>query len=61
MRALDWGEYDDLVARYGEGDVNVEPLPTATTNPCLVLNPHPKAQASGSGTGAMATLDEELF
>lgn len=61
MRALDWGEYDDLVARYGEGNVNVEPLPMDTTGPCLVLNPHPKAQASGNGTGAMATLDEELF
>ena len=60
MRALDWGEYDELVAKYGEGNVEVAPLPLNTTNPCLVLNPHPKAQPSGSADGAEISLAEEL-
>ncbi len=60
MRALDWGEIDDLRAKYGEGNAEVEPLPAASTAPCLVLNPHPAAQASGQGTGSVVSLEEEL-
>ncbi len=60
MRALDWGEIDDLRAKYGEGNAEVEPLPAASTAPCLVLNPHPAAQATGQGTGAVVSLEEEL-
>lgn len=60
MRALDWGEIDDLRAKYGEGNVEIEPLPAATTAPCLVVKPHPAAQASGKGTGSVVSLDEEL-
>lgn len=60
MRALDFGTRDELVAKYGEGDVEVEPLPRDTTGPNLILNPHRKAQKSGSGTGFTANLDEEL-
>lgn len=60
MRALDFGTRDELAAKYGEGDVEVEPLPRDTTGPNLILNPHRKAQKSGSGTGFTANLDEEL-
>ena len=60
MRALDWGPLDDMVAKYGEGDIEVEPLPQDTTGPNLILTPHPKAQKSGSGTGAVVNLEEEL-
>ncbi len=60
MRALDWGTFDELRAKYGERNVEIEPLPENTTDPCLIINPHPKAQASGKGTGVMVSLDEEL-
>ena len=51
MRALDWGDIDELRQKYGEGNVEVEPLPENTTSPCLVLDPHPAAQATGPGHG----------
>ena len=60
MRALDWGEYGDLVAKYGEGTIAIEPLPENSTNPCTIINPHPKAQATGAGTGTVLNLAEEL-
>lgn len=60
MRALDFGPYDDLVAKYGEGTVEIEPLPEDTTQPNLIINPHRQAQASGTGTGTVVSLPEEL-
>lgn len=60
MRALDFGERNDLVARYGEGDVEVEPLPHDVTGPNLILSPHRAAQRSGEGTGSVVNLEEEL-
>lgn len=60
MRALDFGELDELRAKYGDGDVEIEPLPADSTSPSLVLNPHPNAEKSGSGTGHVANLPEEL-
>lgn len=60
MRALDFGPIDELRERYGEGDVEIEPLPQATTAPNLVLAPHALAQKSGAGTGAVVNLSEEL-
>lgn len=60
MRALDYGPIDELREKYGDGDVEIEPLPLNTTNPSLVINPHPKAQKSGEGTGVEVSLDEEL-
>ena len=60
MRALDWGPRDELVAKYGEGNVEIEPLPTNTTGASTIINPSPSAQPSGEGTGYEASLAEEL-
>ncbi|MDR0514285.1 MAG: 4Fe-4S dicluster domain-containing protein [Coriobacteriaceae bacterium] len=60
MRALDWGELAALKAEYGEGSVEVEPLPKNTTGPSLVLNPHRKAPQTGAGGGEVVNLSEEL-
>ena len=48
MRALDWGTREEMIEKYGEGDVEVEPLPADTTDPNLILTPHRNAQKSGS-------------
>jgi anaerobic dimethyl sulfoxide reductase subunit B (iron-sulfur subunit) len=60
MRALDFGELAELQAKYGNGDVEVEPLAADSTGPSLVLNPHRNAQKTGSGTGTVVNLPEEL-
>lgn len=60
MRALDFGDIEVLRAEHGEGDVEVEPLPEASTGPSIVLNPHRHAQKSGEGTGIIVNLDEEF-
>ncbi len=60
MRALDFGDMEELAARYGEGDAEIEPLPRATTAPSLVLTPHRDSQKSGSGAGFLANLEEEI-
>lgn len=60
MRALDFGTAEDLVAKYGEGDVEIEPLPENTTDPNFIVNPHRNAQTTGSGTGSVVNLDEEF-
>lgn len=60
MRALDWGDINDLRAKYGDGNVEVEPLPENTTGPNLILKPHPAAQMTGQGTGSVVSFDEEL-
>lgn len=60
MRALDFGDCEDLIARYGEGDIEVEPLPQNTTEPNLILLPHRDAQKTGLGTGEIVNLEEEL-
>ena len=60
MRALDWGEKEELIAKYGEGVVEIEPLPENTTGANLIIKPHPAAQKTGEGTGAMVNLEEEL-
>ena len=60
MRALDWGDYDELVSTYGAGDVEVAPLPRNTTTPHLVLKPHPDAKPSDDRSGAVVSLDQEL-
>jgi anaerobic dimethyl sulfoxide reductase subunit B (iron-sulfur subunit) len=60
MRALDFGDLDELKAKYGAIDA-VEPLPDGSyTQPSFVMTPHPKAQLAGSGTGTILMLEEEL-
>ena len=60
MRALDWGPVEDMLAKYGEGNIEIEPLPKNTTGAVTIVNPHPDAQPSGEGTGFVANLAEEL-
>ena len=60
MRCLDYGELDELRAKYGNFN-ELEPLPTADiTSPALVITPHKHAQRSGEGTGKILNLPEEL-
>lgn len=60
MDALQFGELEELRAKYGDVAA-IEPLPTADiTHPSLVITLHPKAQISGEGTGRIANLLEEL-
>lgn len=57
-RALEYGEIDELRAKYGD-TANIEPLPDPSiTKPNLVVNPHRDAQLSGHGTGAIANPEE---
>ncbi len=51
MRALKFGEMEELRARYGAVN-EIEPLPSAEiTKPSLVITPHRHAQVSGRGLG----------
>lgn len=57
-RVLDFGEIDDLRAKYGT-EAGIEPLPDpSVTRPNLVLTPHKDARASGHGDGAIANPGE---
>lgn len=48
MRALDFGDYDDLVAKHGES-VHVHPLPQPSiTRPSIVLRAHHEAGRAGA-------------
>lgn len=60
MRALDYGELEELRAKYGDLDA-IEPLPSSDiTSPALVVTPHKDSQPSGNGTGKIMNLEEEL-
>jgi anaerobic dimethyl sulfoxide reductase subunit B (iron-sulfur subunit) len=60
MRCLDFGELDELRARYGDV-AGIEPLPDASiTDPSLVITLHKNAQLSGTGTGRISCLPEEV-
>ncbi len=60
MRAIEYGELEELRAKYGSEN-EIEPLPTAEiTHPSLVITPHKNAQASGKGTGRILNLPEEI-
>lgn len=60
MRALDFGELDELRTKYGNVNA-IEPLPEASyTKPAVVITPHKHAQASGAGTGRILNLPEEV-
>lgn len=59
MRALEFGEVEELRAKYGS-EAAIEPLPSPElTHPSLVIKPHRHAQASGQGTGRILSLPEE--
>jgi anaerobic dimethyl sulfoxide reductase subunit B len=60
MRALDFGDLEELRQKYGNVNA-IEPLPTADiTKPALVITPHKHAQMSGKGTGRVLNLPEEV-
>ncbi|MBI5649538.1 MAG: dimethylsulfoxide reductase subunit B [Chloroflexi bacterium] len=60
MRAIEYGDIAELRAKYGTL-AEVEPLPSASiTLPHAVVTPHRNAQASGTGTGKIMNLPEEL-
>ncbi len=57
-RALEFGEIDELRAKYGD-TAAIEPLPDpAMTRPNLVITPHRDAQPTGHGTGAIGNPEE---
>jgi len=58
MRALGFGELDELRQKYGNVNA-IEPLPSADiTNPSIVITPHKNSQPSGQGTGRIIKLTE---
>jgi anaerobic dimethyl sulfoxide reductase subunit B (iron-sulfur subunit) len=60
MRVIDFGELDELRQKYGDVDA-IEPLPDSSyTHPSLVITPNKHAQASGTGTGKIQNLLQEL-
>ena len=60
MRALDFGSREDMISAYGEGNMEIEPLPQNTTNPNMIMTPHRDAQATGSGTGETLNFEDEF-
>lgn len=59
MRAIEYGDIEELRGKYGTLDA-VEPLPTGDiTNPSIVITPHRNAQMSGEGTGRILGLKQE--
>ncbi len=60
MRALDFGDVEELKITYGEGDIEIAPLPLNTTYPSMVMKPSKDAQPSGSAVGSTVSLPEEL-
>jgi len=57
-RALQFGEYDQLAARYGV-DRPMDPLPpTAITEPNFILEPHQDAVPEQTRSGAVANPEE---
>ena len=60
MRALEFGDIDELRQKYGDV-VEIEPLPAKTiTEPSFVINPHRNAQPSGKGTGQILDMEGEI-
>jgi anaerobic dimethyl sulfoxide reductase subunit B (iron-sulfur subunit) len=60
MRALDYGELDELRAKYGNL-AETAPLPTADiTRPSFVVTPNRLGQPSVGGTGRVIDLKEEF-
>lgn len=60
MRALTFGELEELQAQFGTVDA-VNPLPSGEyTKPSLVITTHKKSEVSGVGTGQLLNLMEEI-
>jgi anaerobic dimethyl sulfoxide reductase subunit B (iron-sulfur subunit) len=60
MRALDFGDIDELRAKYGTVNA-VEPMPSGDhTDPSIVITPHKNGEMVGSGTGHILNLAEEI-
>jgi anaerobic dimethyl sulfoxide reductase subunit B (iron-sulfur subunit) len=60
MRALEFGDLEELRAKYGDL-ASVEPLPQANiTHPAFVMTPHKNSQPSGAGNGKLINLPEEV-
>ena len=60
MRALEFGDLNELRMKYGSKR-DVEPLPPSNlTDPALVLTVHKDAPPSGTGTGSIISLPEEI-
>jgi anaerobic dimethyl sulfoxide reductase subunit B (iron-sulfur subunit) len=58
MRALAYGDLQELRAKYGNA-MDIEPLPASwMTHPSLVITPHKHAQISGTGTGKILDPEE---
>jgi anaerobic dimethyl sulfoxide reductase subunit B (iron-sulfur subunit) len=58
MRALGFGELDELQAMYGNVNA-IEPLaPSDISHPAIVITPHKHSQPSGQGTGKIIKLEE---
>lgn len=59
MRALDFGELDELRAKYGDVQA-IAPLPdTSITEPSFVMTPHKNSQPVGSNNGVILAVTEE--
>jgi anaerobic dimethyl sulfoxide reductase subunit B (iron-sulfur subunit) len=59
MRAIEFGELNDLRAKHGVVNAS-EPLPDGHyTNPSFVMTPHRHAQVAGAGNGQILALPEE--
>ncbi len=60
MRAIEFGELEELRAKHGNA-MDIEPLPASwITHPSVVITPHRSAQVSGSGTGRILDLVQEV-
>lgn len=60
MRALDFGDIEELRLKYGDIDA-IEPLPPSNiTQPSMVITPHKHARMSGEGGGRILNLVEEV-
>lgn len=59
MRCLKSGNLEDLKKQYGSFEV--EPLPSSgITRPAFVVRPHKSSQKTGTGTGKIINLPEEV-
>ena len=58
MRALDFGELEELRVKYGNAGAIAPLPPDEFTRPALVITPHRHAQPSGEGTGRIFTVEE---